>query len=139
MKTKRTFLFFALKYLRLLAVRLSGGQTRPPLQQPEMELDDGGEFEWPTYIRRHLGRLSTRVYGRRQRAGIPPEILYPAVVAFVRAQDKASISIIQREFRIGFNLCAQFIEQMEKEGIIGPAEGCKPRKILGSTERCTKP
>ncbi|MCA1744074.1 MAG: hypothetical protein LC631_09075, partial [Desulfovibrionales bacterium] len=43
---------------------------------------------------------------------------------------KGSISLIQRRFRIGYNKAALFIEQMEKDGILGPQEGSKPRQVL---------
>lgn len=54
---------------------------------------------------------------------------YAEAVEFVRQQGKASISLIQRRFRIGFNGAARIIEQMEKDGIIGPADGSKPRIV----------
>ena len=38
--------------------------------------------------------------------------------------------MIQRKFRIGYNRAARIIETMEREGVVGPAEGSKPRKIL---------
>lgn len=55
--------------------------------------------------------------------------MYSDAVAFVREQGKASISLIQRRFRIGFNRAARFVEQMEQDGIIGPADGAKPRVV----------
>ncbi len=55
--------------------------------------------------------------------------IYADAVAFVREQGKASISLIQRRFRIGFNRAARFIEQMEQDGIIGPPDGSKPRMV----------
>lgn len=42
----------------------------------------------------------------------------------------ASISMIQRRLRIGYNRAARMIEQMEADGVIGPADGAKPREIL---------
>ena len=51
-------------------------------------------------------------------------------VDFVCEQGKASISLIQRRFRIGFNKAARIIEQMEVDGIVGPQEGSKPRSVL---------
>lgn len=56
--------------------------------------------------------------------------MYAEAVDFVSQQGKASISLIQRRFRIGFNRAARYVEQMEHEGLIGPADGSKPRLIL---------
>jgi S-DNA-T family DNA segregation ATPase FtsK/SpoIIIE len=56
--------------------------------------------------------------------------VYPQAVEFVMEQGKASISLIQRRFRIGFNRAARFIEQMERDGLLGPQEGSKPRSVL---------
>jgi len=50
------------------------------------------------------------------------------------SQGKASISLIQRRFRIGFNRAARYVEQMEQDGIIGPADGSKPRTVIGARE-----
>ncbi len=55
---------------------------------------------------------------------------YPQAVDFVMEQGRASISLIQRRFRIGFNRAARFIEQMERDGMLGPQEGSKPRSVL---------
>jgi len=56
--------------------------------------------------------------------------VYDEAVQFVLDQGKASISLLQRRFRIGFNRAARYIEQMEMDGILGPQEGSKPRKVL---------
>jgi len=58
--------------------------------------------------------------------------VYDEAVQFVLSQGKASISLIQRRFRIGFNRAARYIEQMEMDGILGAQEGSKPRKVLKS-------
>ncbi len=63
-------------------------------------------------------------------ADIAGDPLYNEAVEFVRQQGKASISLIQRKFRIGFNKAARFVEQMELDGIIGPADGSKPRMVI---------
>jgi S-DNA-T family DNA segregation ATPase FtsK/SpoIIIE len=54
---------------------------------------------------------------------------YAEAMAFVQDQGRASISMIQRRLRIGFNRAARFIEQMEADGLIGPQEGSKPRLV----------
>ncbi len=56
--------------------------------------------------------------------------MYNECVAFVMQQGKASISLIQRRFRIGFNRAARYVEQMEQDGIIGAADGSKPRTVI---------
>jgi S-DNA-T family DNA segregation ATPase FtsK/SpoIIIE len=60
--------------------------------------------------------------------------VYAEAVQFVMSQGKASISLIQRRFRIGFNRAARYVEQMEQDGIIGPADGSKPRTVIGARE-----
>lgn len=56
--------------------------------------------------------------------------LYDLAVAYVAEQGKASTSMIQRQFKIGYNRAARMIEVMEKEGVVGPADGARPRKVL---------
>jgi DNA segregation ATPase FtsK/SpoIIIE, S-DNA-T family len=50
----------------------------------------------------------------------------------VREQGTASASMLQRKLRIGYNRAARLIEQMEDEGIIGPADGIRGRPVLDS-------
>ncbi|OPZ61026.1 MAG: DNA translocase FtsK [Deltaproteobacteria bacterium ADurb.Bin510] len=57
--------------------------------------------------------------------------IYDQAVDFVAGKGLASISLIQRQFAIGYNKAAKIIEQMEADGIIGPPEKAgKPRKVL---------
>ena len=50
-------------------------------------------------------------------------------------KDKASIGMLQRAFRIGFNRAARIMEQLADAGVVGEEEGTKPRKILMSLEQ----
>ena len=56
--------------------------------------------------------------------------LYDDAVALVARTREASISLIQRHLRIGYNRAARMIERMEQEGVIGPADGVKRRQVL---------
>lgn len=49
--------------------------------------------------------------------------------------DKASIGMLQRKFKIGFNRAARIMDQLSDEGVVGPEEGTKPRKILMTMEQ----
>jgi len=56
--------------------------------------------------------------------------LYDQAVAIVCETRQASVSYIQRRLQIGYNRSARLVEQMERDGIVGPANGAKPRDIL---------
>jgi DNA segregation ATPase FtsK/SpoIIIE, S-DNA-T family len=56
--------------------------------------------------------------------------MYDQAVAIVIETRQASISMIQRRLRIGYNRAARLVEMMETEGLVGPADGAKPREVL---------
>ncbi len=56
--------------------------------------------------------------------------LYNEIVEFVIETQKASASFIQRKFKLGYNRAARMIDLLEERGIIGPANGSKPRVVL---------
>ena len=54
---------------------------------------------------------------------------------FIIEKDKASIGMLQRAFKIGFNRAARIMDQLCEVGVVGPEEGTKPRKVLMSEEQ----
>jgi S-DNA-T family DNA segregation ATPase FtsK/SpoIIIE len=50
-------------------------------------------------------------------------------VQIVIDTNQASISMIQRRLRIGYNRAARMVEQMEREGLVLPADGARPREV----------
>ena len=58
------------------------------------------------------------------------EPLYNEIVDFVVEQGKASTSLLQRRFKIGYNRAARCIDLLEERGIVGPQNGSKPREVL---------
>ncbi len=70
--------------------------------------------------------------GRRGRPGraSSSDALYDQAVAIVCETRQASVCFIQRRLQIGYNRSARMVEQMERDGIVGPANGIKPREVL---------
>ena len=56
--------------------------------------------------------------------------LYERAMEIVMSQGKASASYLQRRLKVGYNRAARLVEEMEMRGIVGPAQGSKPREIL---------
>ena len=56
--------------------------------------------------------------------------LYDDAVSLVLDQRTASVSMLQRRFRIGYSRAARIVDQMEARGVVGPPEGSKPRQVL---------
>ena len=56
--------------------------------------------------------------------------LYDKALEIVMNQGKASASFIQRRLQIGYNRAARLVEEMEQRGVVGPAQGSKPRELL---------
>ncbi len=107
------------KLLRVHGAYVSEGEIK---RLVEFWRQQGG----PTYDRNILRE-------RRERKELEDEEYdekYDEAVAYVSRTGQASISLIQRKLRIGYNRAARIIERMEEEGIVGPSDGVKPRNVL---------
>jgi S-DNA-T family DNA segregation ATPase FtsK/SpoIIIE len=61
--------------------------------------------------------------------GISEDPMFNEVKEYVIEAQKASTSLLQRRFGIGYNRAARIIDALEQEGVIGPAQGSKPREV----------
>jgi len=68
-------------------------------------------------------------------AGISDDPLYQEIKDYVIDVQKASTSLLQRRFGIGYNRAARMIDELESTGIIGPAQGSKPREVYVKKDR----
>ncbi len=60
--------------------------------------------------------------------------LYNEIVEFIVTTGKVSASLLQRKYRLGYNRAARIVDLLEERGIIGPANGSKPREVLVKLE-----
>ncbi|RWX51684.1 DNA segregation ATPase FtsK/SpoIIIE, S-DNA-T family [Candidatus Electrothrix marina] len=59
---------------------------------------------------------------------------YDEAVAVVTETGQASISMVQRRLRVGYNRAARMIEMMERDGVVGPSDGSRPREVIARGE-----
>lgn len=71
--------------------------------------------------------------GMKKEADYGDELFFDAARAAIAA-GQASTSMMQRRFRIGYNHAARIMEELQEKGVIGPADGAKPRMVLMSLE-----
>lgn len=79
---------------------------------------------------------STKVGGTGNGASSEPEYddYFVDAGKFIIGKDKASIGMLQRVYKIGFNRAARIMDQLSEAGVVGPEEGTKPRKVLMTME-----
>ena len=61
--------------------------------------------------------------------------LLPEAIKLVTESGRASTSFLQRRLGVGYPRASRLMDQLEQEGVIGPAEGSKPREVLWREER----
>lgn len=110
----------------------------------DKEVQDVVEFlkdhnEEVTYDEEVVNHVNTNPVGSMAAAGAVPEgdghdAYFMEAGKLIIDKDKASIGMLQRAFKIGFNRAARIMDQLAEEGVVGPEEGTKPRKVLMSQE-----
>jgi S-DNA-T family DNA segregation ATPase FtsK/SpoIIIE len=87
------------------------------------------------YLRKAGKPAYDETVGKTERTAEAAEVedrddLFDEAVRFVVQSGQASTSMLQRRFRIGFSRAGRLVDMMERDGIVGPADGSKPREIL---------
>lgn len=86
-------------------------------------------------LTQHMDQAQTTVSGSISSSnGKDRDELFIDAGKFVIEKEKASIGMLQRVFRIGFNRAARIMDQLAEAGVVGEEEGTKPRKVLMSME-----
>ena len=74
------------------------------------------------------------VKGGSYTSGTSDDPMYQQALEVVMESGSASASMLQRRLRVGYNRAANLVEEMERHGIVGPAQGSKPRKVIARSE-----
>ena len=67
-------------------------------------------------------------------SGTSDDPVYQQALEIVYESGSASASMLQRRLRVGYNRAANLIDELEKNGVVGPAQGSKPRKVIARSE-----
>jgi S-DNA-T family DNA segregation ATPase FtsK/SpoIIIE len=68
-----------------------------------------------------------------EESGEPEDDLLPEAASFVVATQQASVSAVQRRFRVGYSRAGRIIDALERKGVVGPYEGSKSRSVVATT------
>ena len=106
--------------------------TDAEVQKVIKAIKKNGEPHYDQQIIAACERALEEEKGEGDKAGEDLEYddLYDKAVELVVQKGKASTSLLQRAFRIGYNRAARIIDLMEREGVIGPMDGAKPREVI---------
>ena len=81
-----------------------------------------------------MGSSSSEVGAGASGSGSEYDQYFAEAGRFIIDKDKASIGMLQRVFKIGFNIAARSMDQLSEAGVVGEEEGTKPRKVLMTAE-----
>ena len=87
-------------------------------------------------VEEHISTIQTQAAESQPgHDGPERDALFAEAGKFIIEKDKASIGMLQRAFKIGFNRAARIMDQLCEAGVVGAEEGTKPRKVLMSQEQ----
>lgn len=89
---------------------------------------EGGEAEYDEEVKNAIDNADKKTSSEPE-----DELTEDAIAAIFKAK-QASVSMLQRRFRIGYNRAARIIDEIEAKGIIGPQDGARPRQLLMTEE-----
>ncbi len=124
-------LFFPSGYVK--AVRVQGAYVSDTEVQKTVEFlsKRSGEIVYDEEVVKKISESSQEGNGN---GGNERDDYFEEAGRFVIEKDKASTSMLQRVFRVGFNRAARIIDQLNEAGVVGDEEGTKPRKVLMTME-----
>ena len=115
------------KPIRVQGTFVSDGEVNKVIDFVKEQVDEGGN-NYNADILTKIERTNV------QESMDDSDDLLPEAIDLVVRSGQASVSMLQRRFRIGYNRAARIVDMMEARGIIGPQDGSRPRQVLMTAE-----
>lgn len=131
---KGDMLFYPAGYQK--PVRVQGAFVSDKEVQAVVEFlkENSGSVNYNEEIQQQVDSGTSAVGGAGASGQDDRDVLFVEAGKFIIDKDKASIGMLQRMFKIGFNRAARIMDQLASAGVVGEEEGTKPRKVLMSME-----
>ncbi len=115
--------------------RVQGGFVSDEEIQKVVDFISKKETVYDSSIQEAFAAAAVSGGGTSDTASGDRDVYFTDAGKFIIEKDKASIGMLQRVFKIGFNRAARIMDQLCEAGVVGPEEGTKPRKILMTMEQ----
>jgi len=133
---KGDMLFYPTGYPKPVRVQGSFVSDKEVQSVVEYLINNGDGVTYNEEITKHMNSSSAGSGGAVNNVAADDKDAYFVDAGkFVIEKDKASIGMLQRVFKIGFNRAARIMDQLAEAGVVGEEEGTKPRKVLMSMEQ----
>lgn len=131
---KGDMLFYPAGYQK--PVRVQGAFVSDKEVQAVVEFlkNNSGKVTYDEEIQNHVNSSQSGFQSGPSGGSDDRDVYFADAGKFIIEKDKASIGMLQRVFKIGFNRAARIMDQLAEAGVVGEEEGTKPRKVLMSME-----
>ena len=131
---KGDMLFYPTGYPKPVRVQGSFVSDSEVQKVVDFLIDSNGEVNYNSEIEDTMNSVTSATVAINGNSSDENDAYFAEAAKLIIDKDKASIGMLQRMFKIGFNRAARIMDQLHTAGIVGPEEGTKPRKILMTME-----
>lgn len=133
---KGDMLFYPSSYPKPVRVQGSFVSDKEVQKVVDYLIDKNGSTAYSNELEEHMmtADVPTSISGVSAEDTDDRDVYFTEAGQLIIDKDRASIGMLQRMFKIGFNRAARIMDQLAEAGVVGPEEGTKPRKVLMSKE-----
>ena len=133
---KGDMLFYPSGYPKPVRVQGSFVSDKEVQKVVDYLIDKNGSTAYSNELEEHMmtADVPTSISGVSAEDTDDRDVYFTGAGQLIIDKDRASIGMLQRMFKIGFNRAARIMDQLAEAGVVGPEEGTKPRKVLMSKE-----